>query len=116
MGRRVGHALGDVDSIQVPALCDLEIASVIRRGILAGLLTPDQAKATLRSLLNLPIVRHTHELLLSRVLALRDNFTAYDASYVALAEALGLPMLTTDVRLTRAVASLGHIDLIVLPD
>jgi predicted nucleic acid-binding protein len=112
----VGRVLTEAESIHAPALCDLEIASVFRRGMLTGDLTAERAGAALTDLLDLPIVRHTHELLLSRVLALRENFTAYDASYVALAEALDCPLLTTDQRLARAVVSLRIATLVELPD
>ncbi len=50
-------------------------------------------------------VRHDHALLRPRIWALRDNLTAYDAAYVALAEAFDAPLVTTDARLAR---SSGH--------
>jgi predicted nucleic acid-binding protein len=53
----------------------------------------------------LPINRHSHTPLLPRILALRNNVTAYDGASVALAEVLGLPLLTADARLAR---SSGH--------
>ena len=49
-----------------------------------------------------PLMRHGHQALLDRVLTLRPNYTAYDATYVALAERLGAVLLTTDAALARA--------------
>ena len=62
-------------------------------------------------LCGLPIVRYDHGPLMHRVLELRHNFSAYDASYVALAEALGVPLLTADARL--ASAAREHTDVSV---
>jgi predicted nucleic acid-binding protein len=53
--------------------------------------------------LDLPLTRHGHEQVLSRILDLRDNFSAYDATYAALAEGLGALLLTADAHLARAV-------------
>jgi predicted nucleic acid-binding protein len=48
------------------------------------------------------ITRYSHGLLLDRMWDLRDNVSAYDAAFVALAEALALPLVTTDARLASA--------------
>ena len=92
-----------VEELHAPALCDLEFASMLRRFIRRKLLTEAGAVEAVGAYLDLPLVRHDHAPLLGRILDLRDNFTAYDASYVALAEALDLPLLTRDLRLARAV-------------
>ena len=91
------------EELHVPALCDLEFASTLRRFLRGGRLTESGAVEAMSSYLDLPLVRHEHTALLGRILDLRDNFTAYDASYVALAELLELPLLTRDARLARAV-------------
>lgn len=91
------------DLLHVPALCDIEVASALRRLMHAGQLESQRAGHALRDLTGLPLTRHTHLPLLGRILELRDNFSAYDATYVALAERLGARLLTTDVRLARAV-------------
>ncbi len=54
--------------------------------------------------LDMPLIRHGHQGLVPRVLELHSNFSAYDATYVALAEHLGCPLLTADRRLARALA------------
>jgi predicted nucleic acid-binding protein len=89
--------------IHVPALCDLEVTAHFRRLILRGIAAPETATALLSAYLALPLRRHAHARLLGRVHELRDNFSVYDASYVALAEALKLPFLTSDERLARTV-------------
>ena len=89
-------------SLHAPHLLDLEVAQVVRRYWRAGELTEDRAAEALADLADLRIHRHSHEPLLSRVWELRHNLTAYDAAYVALAEALGSPLLTRDTRLASA--------------
>lgn len=63
----------------------------------------------LRDYLDLPLTRHGHSVLLERILQLRDNFSAYDATYVALAERLGARLATLDSGLIRGVRQ--HLDL-----
>lgn len=89
-------------SLHAPHLLDVEVAQVIRRYCLAAELAEDRAREALDDFRDLRIHRHPHEPLLSRVWELRHNLTAYDAAYVALAEALGAPLLTRDVRLASA--------------
>lgn len=102
-GAAVGDALraDDVD-LHVPSLCDVEVSAVLRRGLLAGLIEEARAREALTDYRDLPLLRHGHLPLLERVLALRENFSAYDAVYVALAERLGASLLTADERLARA--------------
>ncbi len=85
-----------------PHLLDVEATSAIRRWVLSGRLTVDEGRASLRDLRDLAIARHAHDPLLDRALDLRDSVSAYDAVYVALAELLGAPLLTADLRLARA--------------
>ena len=68
-----------------------------------GRMDRERTVEALEDYLDLPLTRHRHRSFLGRVLELRDNFTAYDAVYVALAERLGAELLTTDGRLARAV-------------
>lgn len=89
--------------LHVPALCDVEVAAALRRAVLSRLLSTDRAQEALWDYLDLPLTRHGHEAILQRVLDLRENFSTYDATYAALAEALDAPLLTADTGLTRAV-------------
>jgi predicted nucleic acid-binding protein len=93
---------GDAD-LHVPALCDVEVAAGLRRAILRGSLTQERAREALADHLDLPLSRHGHRALLDRILELRDNFSAYDAAYVALTEHLAATLLTADAPLARAV-------------
>jgi predicted nucleic acid-binding protein len=90
---------GASEPLHAPHLIDLEVAQVIRRFTLAREIGTGRAQAAVADLLNLPINRHAHDLLLPRVWALRDNFSAYDGAYVALAETLGATLVTHDRRL-----------------
>lgn len=101
-----------LSDLHVPALCDVETAAALRRLSLAGALDDVRREEALSDYSDLPVTRHGHLALLPRVLELRLNFSAYDATYVALAERLGANLLTGDRRLSRAVGT--HTDLAVL--
>jgi len=85
-----------------PDLLRVEVASVLRRHASTGGLTAQQANAAIDDLLAFPITVYPTAPLLRRVWELRPNVTAYDACYVALAEAVGFPLLTADRRLANA--------------
>lgn len=85
-----------------PELLDLEVVSVWRRAARAGRLGPRRARQALDDLAAIPIVRAPHQPLLGRIWELKDNLTPYDAVYVALAEELGVSLLSADERLASA--------------
>jgi predicted nucleic acid-binding protein len=91
-----GHAL------VAPELIDLETISVIRRHLQAGQLDARRADLALTDLVELPLRRAPHRPLLARCWELRENVTAYDAAYVALAELLDAVLVTADARLKGA--------------
>ncbi len=91
------------ERLAVPELADLEVASVLRRQLAAGAIDARRARLALDDLAALPARRAPHRSLLARCWALRDNLTIYDAAYIALAEALGVTLLTGDLRLSRAL-------------
>ena len=99
-------------SLHVPHLADLEVTQALRRYAQDGELDADDAEAALEELSALDLQRHAHEPLLSRIWDLRKNLTAYDAAYVALAEALDAKLLTCDGRLARAPGMSRRVDLI----
>lgn len=103
-GERLGVVLTarGVD-LHVPALSDVEVVSALRGLVLRRLLSPERAEEALDDYLDLPLVRHGHLPLLRRAFQLRSNFSAYDATYVALAEALGAALCTADDRLAATV-------------
>jgi predicted nucleic acid-binding protein len=100
------------ESLHAPHLIDLEIAQVLRRYEAVGEIDSSRAQQALEDLDDLPIARYPHQLFLSRIWALRKNFTAYDAAYIALAEALLAPLLTRDRRLASAPGSSASIEVI----
>lgn len=85
-----------------PTLLGYETANIIRRHELAGLISSDQAAQAHADLLDLAIEPWPHELLAWRAWELRKNLSIYDASYVALAELTGAPLVTLDRRIGRA--------------
>lgn len=98
--------------LHAPHLLDIEVASAFRRLTQAGELAPAVAGTLLDLLGSFPLNRYPHHHLLERVWSLRMTLSAQDAAYVALAEALEAPLLTTDRRLAR---SHGHRAAIVSP-
>jgi predicted nucleic acid-binding protein len=93
------------ETLHTPHLLDVEVAQVIRRYAAKGEIDAERGGAALDDLAMFPLRRYPHNLLLPRVWELRNNLTAYDAVYVALAEALEAPLLTRDRRLAAAA---GH--------
>jgi predicted nucleic acid-binding protein len=87
------------DTLSAPHLIDLEIANVLRRRVSMRLLPASAAEQALETFGALGVVRFAHADLLPRVWQLRGQLTAYDACYVALAEAVDGPLLTLDARL-----------------
>jgi predicted nucleic acid-binding protein len=81
--------------LHAPELVELETLSVLRRHSLNGSITEERAQGALADLADLRLVRHPHAPLRERVWALRHNLTTYDATYLALAEALPEPLLIT---------------------
>ncbi|NKC15133.1 MAG: VapC toxin family PIN domain ribonuclease [Gammaproteobacteria bacterium] len=108
---RIGNESVDLDA---PHLIDVEVTQVIRRYLRAGGISEETAAIALGHWRDLDVERHAHEPYLDRIWQLRGNFSAYDASYVALAEVLGVPLLTTDSGLAGAVGSHASIELMAI--
>jgi predicted nucleic acid-binding protein len=85
--------------LHAPHLIDLEAAQVLRRYAASDQISADRGRQALEDLAALRLARWPHDALIPRIWALRENLTAYDAAYVALAEALDAPLLTCDRRL-----------------
>jgi predicted nucleic acid-binding protein len=103
LGRWIAVRIADPAlGLHAPHLMDVEVAQALRRYVQEGELDRGTARAALADLHSLDIERHAHEPLLDRVWALRENLTAYDAVYVALAEALDATLMTCDGGLARA--------------
>jgi predicted nucleic acid-binding protein len=104
--RRIEAELGGERTLHVPHLLDTEVLHGLRRWVLRGELSPGRASQALDAFGDFPLVRHPHFPLTRRVWALRERLSAYDATYTALAEALGAGLLTGDGRLARGAANL----------
>lgn len=113
-GRRVAARIADPTlGLHVPHLADVEVAQTLRRYVRDREIDQASATAALDNLHALDLERHAHEPLLDRVWELRQNLTAYDAVYVALAEVLDTVVLSCDRRLARAPGMSRRVDLIV---
>jgi predicted nucleic acid-binding protein len=103
---------GSGQTLHAPHLLDLEVAQVIRRYAATGDLEQERGRAALADMMDLPLRRYPHDFLLPRIWQLRDNLTAYDASYVALAELLDAPLVTRDARLAATSGHSAHVELV----
>ena len=90
------------DRLHAPHLIDSEVASGLRRRVRAGQLSPAEGWNALDALRRLGMTRYPAFILADRIWELRENLSAYDATYVALAEALGCSLLTADTRISQA--------------
>ena len=107
--RRIAEEFG---SAHAPHLIDVEVTFALRRLVLRGELSASEAGLAVSALSELEIERHAHLLLLRRMWDLRDAITAYDGAYVALAEVLGIPLLTLDAKLSRSHGHHARIELL----
>jgi len=104
--------LRDEAEFHAPHLIDVEVAQGLRRLVRTGEVSAVRATEALEDLADLDLHRHQHLDLLARAWAMRDNITAYDAMYVALAEALDAPLVTCDVPLAGAPGHAARIEAI----
>lgn len=103
---------GGAWDLHAPHIVDVEVAGVVRRSVLSGSVSAGRGGAAIDVLLELPLRRYPHVRLLRRAWELRSSIHVPDAMFVALAEALDAPLVTTDSRLAR---SHGHRAEIVAP-
>ena len=90
------------ETLHVPHLFDIEVLHALRRLNLRGTVSSVRVQLALSRLRDTQLTRYPHTTLIERIWALRENLTAYDAAYVALAEALDAPLVTMDARLAQA--------------
>lgn len=114
-GRQARDLLRHSGELAAPDLVDVETAAVLRRRWLARTLTDRRFEDAIHDLKSMPIKRYPTLALIHRAFELRENVTAYDACYVALAEALGWPLYTADSRLAHATGPQCAIHLIEQP-
>jgi predicted nucleic acid-binding protein len=89
------------DSFLAPHLLDVEVVNAVRNLVAGQRLDPGRAGRLLQELDSLPVTRLAHSPLLGRMWELRHNFTAYDAAYIALAEAADAVLYTCDRKLRK---------------
>jgi predicted nucleic acid-binding protein len=98
--------------LHAPHLIDVEITQALRRLVMLKEIAATRAELALEDYLTLVIERHSHVETLPRLWQLRDALSAYDASYIALAEGLQAPLLTCDGKLARAHGHEAIVDLV----
>ena len=100
-GTVMNRIFADGETLHAPHLIDVEVTQVVRRYWRAGDITPGRGADALSDLSLLPLQRYSHEPLLARIWQLRNNVSAYDAAYIALAEGLDATFVTMDSALAR---------------
>jgi predicted nucleic acid-binding protein len=100
------------EDIHAPYLADVEVLHSLRRQSFLNSVEPERLEEMVSNLAGWKITFHPHRPYLKRVWSLRHRCTAYDAFYVALAEALGCPLLTADGHLARAVQGIIPVELV----
>ncbi|HZT15280.1 MAG TPA: type II toxin-antitoxin system VapC family toxin [Gaiellaceae bacterium] len=103
--RGLVERLAEDGDLHAPHFIDVELLHALRRLERDGLVGADRAADARRDLRDLALTRYPHHPLADRIWALRHNLTAYDATFVALAEALRAPLVTCDARVAAAT---GH--------
>ena len=98
-GSVLARHFGDQRVVCAPYLLDAEVVQALRRLVLGRKMSIARVQASLDDLADLPIRRFPHTAFLSRAFALRANVTVYDGIYLALAEALGAPLISCDAAL-----------------
>jgi predicted nucleic acid-binding protein len=104
-GRAVRDRLRGVDALAAPGLLDYELVSALFGMVRGGKLAEKEAAKAMADYQALAITRHETLILWQRVRELHHNISAYDAQYVALAETLGVPLVTSDARIQRSGAA-----------
>lgn len=96
------------EALHAPAVIEPETLNALRKVVHRGVVTPRRATEAVTDLTKARLIRYPHEPLVFRIWELRDQLTAYDAAYVALAEVLGdgARLLTGDKRLAKTARAL----------
>jgi predicted nucleic acid-binding protein len=109
----IGRLTADAD-LHAPHLIDTEVLHALRRMSMHHQLSDERAADARTDFAELTLVRYPHQPLNDRVWELRHNLTAYDATFIALAEALDAPLVTCDARLAAARSHQAHIEVFAI--
>jgi predicted nucleic acid-binding protein len=104
--------IGAAPIVYAPHLMDAEVTNTLRRYLLHGRINHIAARWAIARLADMRVHWWPHQSLLERALELRDQLSAYDAIYVAMAEVTGATLLTRDARLARAAGHRARIELV----
>lgn len=99
------------DVVHAPYVIEIETLHALRRAWLTGVMSDDRASLARSSIASIPLRLYPHRPLMERIWELRHTHSAYDASYVALAELLPAPLVTCDARLARSTGHRATIEL-----
>ena len=108
------HVFDAPHGAAAPDLLNAEVLNVLRRYERRDLIDARRSREALEDLLDLPIARYPTTAVLERAWTLRLNLTAYDAMYAALADALGVAVVTADGRFAAAARRYAHIPVVLL--
>ena len=111
-GSQVRQRLNQDRDLHAPYLLDIEVMHALRQLVRSHKLEPTRGVLALEDFRDLNIRRYPHVPLMSRIWALRHNLSAYDATYVVLAETLRASMITCDEKLASAPGAGTQIELI----
>ncbi len=111
LDRELVARLVEDGDLHAPHLIDVEVIHALRRLVAARHITEDRAADVRTDFADLSIIRYPHQPLADRMWELRHNLSAYDAAFVALSEALDVPLVTCDARLAGASGHTARIEL-----
>jgi len=114
-GNEIAVRLTDEDDLVAPFVIDLEVMHAVRGSVRGGHFGLDRATDAIADFIGLDITRYPHEPFFGRIWELRDNLSAYDAAYLALAEATEDPLITRDAGLAAAAERTVDVEYFPLP-